>query len=178
MWKNREVYKAIMFATQKHKDQMMKHPENTPYIAHVIGVMTHAIKYACMIEKEIDWNLLISCALLHDTLEDTEVTYNEIMSVFGDSVAQGVLSLTKNKSLPKSEQMKDSVERIKKQPLEVIIVKLSDRLFNMRDAVPKWNECKLLKYKDEAKYICNELGDFCKPLKKDLEQYIEDYIKT
>ncbi len=175
MWENRESYKAIIYAAQKHKNQMMKHPEETPYLAHIVGVMTNAIKYASMLDCKIDWELLINCALLHDVIEDTDTTYEEIESEFGEKTAHGVLALTKNKTLKKSEQMKDSIRRIKEQPLEVGIVKLSDRLFNMRDVVPHWSENKLLSYCDEAKYICDELGGICKPLKDDLNSYIDEY---
>ena len=175
LWENKFVYKLIMFASLKHKKQMMKYPEDTPYIAHCVGVMMNAIKYANMMQANINWNLLIGCALLHDVIEDTNTKYEEINYEFGKEIADGVLALTKNKKLPKQRRMIDSISRIKLQPLEVKIVKLSDRLFNMKDRVVIWDKIKLEEYKKEAELICKELGEFCLPLKKDLELYIKQY---
>jgi GTP diphosphokinase / guanosine-3',5'-bis(diphosphate) 3'-diphosphatase len=57
----------------------------------------------------------VHCALFHDSIEDTNTSYNDIKNDFGKEVADGVLALTKNFDLPtKSEQMKDSLQRIKK----------------------------------------------------------------
>jgi (p)ppGpp synthase/HD superfamily hydrolase len=57
----------------------------------------------------------VQCALLHDVIEDTEVSYEQLHDEFGKAVADGVLALTKNKTSDKYSAMKDSIERIKKQ---------------------------------------------------------------
>jgi len=60
------------------------------------------------------------CAILHDTIEDTKFNYDKVKELFGEKIANGVLALTKDESLPtKNEMMLDSLERIKKQPKEV-----------------------------------------------------------
>ena len=56
-------------------------------------------------EPQLHESLAVQCALLHDTIEDTAVTFEEIVDRFGREVAEGVLSLTKDKTLPKSEQI-------------------------------------------------------------------------
>ena len=177
MWDSKIINKALMYATEKHKNQVMPYPSEMPYSAHIFGVTLNAIKYAESMEQKINFDTLVCIALLHDTLEDTETTFDELSESFGEKIANGVLALTKNEILPKEEQMKDSIERIKKQPIEVWIVKLSDRLFNMRGIVPAWSKEKLLKYKSEAQYICDELGDACKKLKQDLQKSIDNYIE-
>jgi len=74
-------------------------------------------------------DLLVLCAPLHDTIEDTPCTHDEITKEFGAEVTNGVLALSKNKNLPsKDEQMRDSIDRIKKQPQEIWMVKLTDRI--------------------------------------------------
>ena len=97
-------------------------------------------------------------ALLHDTLEDTKVTYDELLSTFGKAVADGVLALTKNESLAtKQEQMIDSLNRIKMQPMEVWMVKLADRITNLSAPPFYWTKEKKISYREEALLIHKEL---------------------
>ena len=176
IWDNEKVYKALFFASRKHFGQLMKHPENTPYSVHFTGVALTAVKYASM-DLGVDIELICQVALLHDVIEDCAVSYDELKKEFGKRVADGVLALSKSKdkSIDKLKRMKDSIERIKKQPREVAIVKLADRLYNIRCRVPSWSEEKTLKYKKEAQLICDELGYACEPIKGDLQEYIENY---
>ncbi len=174
MWNEKLVTRALFFATEKHKNQIMKHPANMPYTAHVTGVMLNAIKLASEVEN-INYDLLVCSALLHDTLEDTDTLYEELEAEFGTHVADAVLALSKNPNLSKKDRMKDSIERIKKQPKEVAIVKLADRLFNVRDRVPTWSEEKIEEYKKETKLIFEELGYVVPSLKTDLEQRYQMY---
>ena len=75
-------------------------------------------------------------------MEDTPATFEEISISFGLEVAEGVLALTKNQDLPKSEQMLDSLSRIKDQPKEVKAVKLADRITNLQEPPKYWNKSK------------------------------------
>ncbi|MBR6779295.1 MAG: bifunctional (p)ppGpp synthetase/guanosine-3',5'-bis(diphosphate) 3'-pyrophosphohydrolase [Clostridia bacterium] len=174
-WDNKKLYKALCFATKKHKNQQLKHPKDVPYSAHLCAVLTNAIKYASELKEDINWDLLVCSALLHDTIEDTETTYEEILSEFSKDVADAVLSLTKNNDIPHNNRIKDSIDRIKKQPKEVAIVKMSDRLFNMHIRIPFWSEEKSREYAEEAKLICDELGYACEPLRVELKNYIKNY---
>ena len=180
IWNNENVYKALFFATEKHKYQLMKYPESVPYSAHFTGVMLTALKYALLMNEKIDFELLCSVALLHDTIEDCDVSYETIKDKFGESIANGVLALSKSKdqSIDKEKRMKDSIKRIKKQPKEIALVKLADRLFNVRCTVPTWSKEKSLQYKAEAQMICDELGYACEPLRKDLQEYINKYARV
>lgn len=177
MWNNKLINEALFFAISKHNGQIMKHPQNMPYSAHIVGVALTAMGYAKDMVTKIDFELLICCALLHDTLEDTETNFDELKSYFGENIANGVLALTKNEMLPKEEQMSDSILRIKAQPIEIAIVKLADRIFNMRDVVPTWSLEKLISYKNEAQLICDSLGYACNQMKVDLQNEIDNYIK-
>ena len=177
IWNNEKICKALFFATEAHKGQLMKFPENMPYSGHFTGVMLTALKYALGMEDDVDLELLCSVALLHDTMEDCDVSYETLKEAFGEKVANGVsaLSKLKDKSIDKELKMVNSIERIKKESREIAIVKLADRLFNVRCRVPVWSEVKSLKYKQEAQLICDELGYACEPLKKDLQEYINRY---
>ncbi len=174
MWNEVLINKALFFASEKHAGQTMPHPEGTPYSVHYTGVTLNAINLASVL-SDIDYNLLVCIAILHDTLEDTNTSYEELEINFGQAVAQGVLALSKNKNLPKQEQMIDCIERIKKQPKEIAIVKLADRLFNLRDKVPTWSDEKVQAYKQEGELIFKELGYVVSELSDKFDEVIQKY---
>lgn len=88
--------------------------------------------------------------MLHDTLEDTGTSYGELEKEFGRDVATGVQALTKRHDLPKERRMMDSLGRIKGCDRAIWMVKLSDRITNMRPAPPGWDSGKKTAYRKEA----------------------------
>jgi (p)ppGpp synthase/HD superfamily hydrolase len=105
------------------------------------------------VESAADGDLAIQCALLHDTLEDTDVTYELLIDKFGRAVADGVQALTKDASLPKTERMADSLKRIAKQRNEIGMVKLADRITNLQPPPDDWTDGKKSIYLDQAREI-------------------------
>ena len=158
VWDQDVYLKAWNFASIVHNKQEVP-GSNLPYINHIGLVameVAAAIAHGAHIEKP---NLLTSCALLHDTIEDTPTTYDEIRSEFGVEVADGVLSLTKDETLSsKRERMEDSICRIRSQPKEVWMVKLCDRITNLQPPPKDWDQEKISAYKDEARFIWDQLG--------------------
>lgn len=126
-------------------------------------------------EKKHDGNLAVQCALLHDTIEDTKTTFEEIETEFGLSVANGVLALSKNLELEKSLQMQDSLRRIKEQPKEIWMVKLADRITNLQAPPHYWKHDKIIRYREEAIEIYEALKDASPFLASRLTSKIEDY---
>jgi (p)ppGpp synthase/HD superfamily hydrolase len=120
-------------------------------------------------------DLAVLCALLHDTLEDTEITFDDVAGAFGSEVAAGVQALTKDESLPREEQMADSLVRIKRQPKQVWMVKLADRITNLQEPPHYWNQDKRQAYRAEAWTILTELRDGDALLAGRLERKIQDY---
>ena len=173
---NQENYIEVLnFAAIAHGEQ--KTPKDLPYIAHITCVAMEVIN-AC--EKssldEEKANLAISCALLHDVIEDANITYDELYMKFGEKVANGVEALTKDKTLAsKQEQMKDSIERLLTQPYEVQMVKLADRITNLGIPPKHWDNEKIKKYQKEASFILSCLGNSNIYLAKRLKEKIEDY---
>ncbi|KQT26003.1 guanosine polyphosphate pyrophosphohydrolase [Chryseobacterium sp. Leaf405] len=166
---------TIKLATQKHTDRNQTIPgTNLPYVVHLSNV---TMEILIAFEKSKDFNLefAVQVALLHDSLEDTDTTFQELENIFGKSVAEGVLALTKNSSLEKSHQMTDSLFRIKQQPKEVWAVKLADRITNLQTPPPDWSEEKIKKYKTEAQLILHELKGGNDYLEQRLQQKIETY---
>lgn len=129
-----------------------------PYIVHVVSVCMEVMA-ALRAEPGRDEELGVCCALLHDTVEDTTTTIEDVERAFDARVAAGVLALSKNESLPKPEQLADSLRRIREQPHEVWMVKLADRIVNLTPPVPpKWTAEKRARYRDEGQQILDALG--------------------
>ena len=114
---------------------------------------------------------------MHDTLEDTPTSYQELEVSFGKEVAQGVLALTKNSKLATDKQMADSLERILLQPIEIRIVKMADRIDNLYLPAIYWTVKKRQYYQNEAQMILNTLGGVNGYIENRLRQKIEAYAK-
>lgn len=139
----RIVRKAFNLAVDAHKDMRRKSGE--PYIYHPISVATIAA-------EEIGLGTTsVVCALLHDVVEDTEYTLEDIHGLFGDKVASIIDGLTKIKGIFDQKTASIQAENFKKilltlsDDVRVILVKLADRLHNMRtlDAVAPEKQLKI-----------------------------------
>lgn len=167
--------KAILFATQKHVDKNQTVPgTNLPYVVHLSNVAMEVI-IASFHTENFDLDYAVQVALLHDTIEDTSTGFEEIENNFGMKVAKGVLALTKNSDLPKDEQMPDTLERIKDQPLEIWAVKLADRITNLQTPPLDWTQEKKQEYYRESKTILRELKEGNEFLGRRLELKIREY---
>lgn len=147
-WSQDAYTTAYRFAAEAHRGQTYPGTD-LPYLMH-LSFVTMEIVAALTVEPEHDGNLAIQCALLHDTIEDTEVTYEQVAQAFGTSVAQGVLALSKDPSVAKIEEMQDSLDRIRQQPSEVWMVKLADRISNLSAPPTYWTRDKIVTYRAEA----------------------------
>ena len=142
------VDKAFYFAVEAHKDQRRRSGE--PYIYHPIEVATIAAHDIGLGRTSI------ICALLHDVVEDTKYTLDDIREMFGEKVERVVDGLTKFDNLEGAESAQ--AENFKKvisslsYDIRVVLIKLSDRLHNMRtlDSMPKHKQ---LKIASETTYI-------------------------
>ena len=166
LWDPDLYSKAWNFATQAHEGQTYGGSQEgmrVPYINHIGSVAMEIALVLSISEQEYNANLAIQCALLHDVIEDTHYTYQDITEAFGQDVAKGVSALSKDKNLPsKLEQMLDSLKRIKQQPQEVWMVKLADRITNLYHPPFYWSAQKIVSYSEEAKLIYQELSS-CNP---------------
>lgn len=173
-WNPDGLIKAWHFAAKAHQGQPFLGTE-LPYLTH-LGQVAMEVMGAVAMERLDNPDLSILCAMLHDVIEDTPTTYDEVQAGFGLAVADGVMALTKNAALPtKSEQMDDSLARIKQQPKEVWLVKLGDRISNLGQPPHYWKPDKIAAYRDEAKKIHRELGKASELLGNRLLVRIETY---
>jgi len=166
---------AIKFATYRHLEKNQKVTgTNLPYVVHLSNVAME-IFMAALNTENFNLGFAVQVALLHDTIEDTLTTYEEILEHFGLDIANAVMALTKDDQLPKEDRTLDSLIRIKKLPPEIWAVKLADRITNLQPPPTEWNQQKRIKYQEEASLILNELKYGNGYLSKRLNEKIEDY---
>ena len=155
------INRAYVFSVQKHGSQ--KRASGDPYFSHpieVAGILT-------------DFNLddqTIVTALLHDTIEDTLVTYDEIESAFGKDVARmvdGVTKLSKIEAMSENERAAENLRKFllaMSDDIRVLLVKLADRLHNMRTLHH-------IKDPEKRRRIARETMDIYAPLAERIGMY-------
>ncbi len=168
---------AIKFATYRHMDKEQTVKGTTlPYVVHLSNVAMELFM-AAMHTADFDLKYAVQVALLHDTIEDTDTTYEEIENLFGSEIAVGVLALTKNENLPEDDQIPDSLARIKKLRKEGWAVKLADRITNLQPPPSFWDNAKRLHYLEVSKLILTELREGNAYLAERMGSVIDDYVK-
>ena len=174
-WDQEKYLQAWNFAAIAHINQKMPGSQIS-YLRHLSSVAMEGMAAIAQDDNIENPNLLVQCAILHDTIEDTKVTFVDLEKEFGLSVAQGVQALTKDESLPTKEaQMRDSLARIQQQPPEIWMVKLGDRITNLQRPPHYWQPEKIKCYHQEAILILENLGDANDYLAQRLEQKIAAY---
>ncbi len=122
--------RAISFAAKKHTNQKRKGADEQPYINHPLEVLN----LLTSVGKVEDFDVLIA-AVLHDTIEDTKTTKEEITELFGAEVCKMVLELTDDKALPKAERKRLQVEHAPYISKGAQQIKLCDKISNIRDVL-------------------------------------------
>jgi (p)ppGpp synthase/HD superfamily hydrolase len=145
---------ALRFAATAHAAQKVPGTE-LPYLVHVTSVAAEVI---AALAPGLDADLAVLCALLHDTIEDTQTTRADVAARFGERVADGVVALSKDATVPKPDRMADSLRRIAAQPREIAMVKLADRITNLAPPPAHWPRDKRIAYRDEAIVIADALA--------------------
>jgi len=119
---------ALAFAAEKHQHQRRRDAKITPYINHPIGLINVLVNEGGV----LSWDVLCA-ALLHDVIEDTETSETELIEHFGKKVAAVVMELTDDKSLPKAERKLRQIQNASLASHEAKLVKLADKICNLRD---------------------------------------------
>jgi guanosine-3',5'-bis(diphosphate) 3'-pyrophosphohydrolase len=119
---------AVTFAADKHRNQRRKDAEASPYINHPI-----ALANVLASEGGISDVAVLCAAVLHDTIEDTETTSEELSAKFGPQITAIVLDVTDDKSLDKRVRKQRQIEHAPHISNEAKLVKLADKICNLRD---------------------------------------------
>jgi (p)ppGpp synthase/HD superfamily hydrolase len=156
MWSPDRFASTLDFAATAHGEQKIT-GSGRPYVVHLVKVAAEVLN-AWTESRDFDVELAVTCALLHDSMEDAGVTREQLAARFGEAVASGVQALTKDHQLEKSVRMGDSLRRLQSQPRAVQVVKLADRITNLEPPPSSWTKEKRLAYRDEARLIGEALG--------------------
>jgi len=119
---------AASFAARRHRHQIRKDGK-TPYIAHPFRVAMIVRDMFDVSDEEV-----LAAALLHDTIEDTNTDYEDVMEVFGERVADMVSTLTKDMRLPENLREVEYDRQLAEGPWEARLIKIADVLDNITDA--------------------------------------------
>ncbi|MFA7097130.1 MAG: HD domain-containing protein [Gammaproteobacteria bacterium] len=122
------IFRALTFAAHKHRDQRRKDAGASPYINHPIALANVLVN-----EGGITDSVTLCAAILHDTIEDTETTPEELVVAFGPEITAVVLEVTDDKSLPKAERKRLQVEHANGKSTRAKLVTLADKICNLRD---------------------------------------------
>ncbi len=150
------LLRALAFAAHKHRDQRRKDVAASPYINHPIALADVLVNEGGIEEVEV-----LCAALLHDTIEDTDTTRDEVAGAFGERVAAIVAEVTDDKTLAKAERKEAQVEHAAHISREAKLVKLADKICNLRDVVAHppagWSLERRREYFDWAKRVVDRL---------------------
>jgi GTP diphosphokinase / guanosine-3',5'-bis(diphosphate) 3'-diphosphatase len=151
------ILSAASFAAHKHRDQRRKGADAAPYINHplaVANILWH--------EGGVRDGAVIAAALLHDTIEDTETSYDELVVQFGTVVAEYVQEVTDDKRLPKDVRKQLQVEHAPGLSAGAKLVKLGDKIANLRDIgtcpPADWTLERRREYFEWAKRVVDAIG--------------------
>lgn len=172
----KKITKALDYASQKHKTQKRKNKEGTPYVNHLIDVMNILVKHKVKSKK------VLSGAILHDVIEDTDGSYQEIKEKFSKDIANIVLECSDNKKLPKVERKKLQIEEASKKSKEAKLVKIADKISNLKslsnEAPDTWSIERLIGYMVWSKKVVDNLNtkkSLHKTFKKIYQREMEKY---
>lgn len=150
------ILRAAAFAAEKHRNQRRKDAEASPYINHPISL-------ACLLANECleCGHTVLMAALLHDTVEDTATSFAELEERFGRETTTIVRQLTDDKSLSKADRKRLQIAHASGASREAKLVKLADKICNLRDlsASPPadWALQRKREYFDWAKQVVDQL---------------------
>jgi len=150
------VLKAVEFASRKHRDQRRKDKRASPYINHPIQLAN-----VLWFEGGVTDPVVIAAALLHDTIEDTQTSWQELRGEFGDAVAEVVLDVTDVKWLKRNVRKRLQVSRAKHSSTRARLVKLADKIVNLRDVAAHppsgWSLERRREYFDWAREVIDQV---------------------
>jgi guanosine-3',5'-bis(diphosphate) 3'-pyrophosphohydrolase len=146
------LLQAAKFAAEKHAPQRRKNADATPYVNHPIEVADHLARVGGITDEDI-----LIAALLHDTIEDTPTTFDEIHNLFGPRVASIVLECTDDKNLPKLERKRLQIVNAPKKSDEAKCVKIADKTCNLAsiliDPPKEWSVRRQKEYFEWAEQV-------------------------
>ena len=166
------ILKATEFSALKHQNQKRKDGK-TPYVIHPISVAMILSEIGVIEDKEI-----LSAALLHDTIEDTDTTADEIDKEFGSKVRSIVQEPTDNMELSYSERKQFQIDHAPNLSMEATLVKIADKISNVTDLINEkpldWDDSRCKEYVDWAEAVINR----CQKVNIKMEEHFYNLISS
>jgi guanosine-3',5'-bis(diphosphate) 3'-pyrophosphohydrolase len=164
------LFKSLAFSAEKHSNQRRKDVNESPYINHPIA-LANILAQRWVIDENV-----LCAAILHDTLEDTETTADELKKHFGEKITSIVLEVTDDKSLEKEVRKQLQIEHAASLSLEAKLVKLADKIANITDILNtppvKWSKERKEEYFTWAKAVVNNLKGVHQGLEMDFNNLV------
>ena len=158
------VSNALMLAAKGHAHQRRK-SDNAPYLNHLVEVMSLLVEF----EHETDSSVLCA-AILHDSLEDTNITQTTILELFGVNTLEMVKALTDDKELSLDERRQYILNKLPKATNSVRLIKLADICSNASAIPSNWDPLRL----DEYFAWLDQVADKCRVSS---EALFQEYLK-
>jgi GTP diphosphokinase / guanosine-3',5'-bis(diphosphate) 3'-diphosphatase len=150
------LLRTLAFAARKHRHQRRKDARGLPYINHPIGLAN-----ALYSEGGVSDIQVLCAAILHDTLEDTSATREQLAELFGEKICDIVVEVTDDKRLSKRERKRLQIEHAAQLSPEAKLVKLADKICNLRDVLASppvgWSLSRKREYFEWAKQVVDGL---------------------
>jgi guanosine-3',5'-bis(diphosphate) 3'-pyrophosphohydrolase len=167
------LLRALEFAAAKHRDQRRKGRGASPYINHPIEVARALADVGGVTDPEI-----LSAAILHDTVEDTQTTPAELEERFGARVRSLVEEVTDDKKLTKAEQRRLQIVHAPTLSPGARLIKLGDKLCNVRDVIhdppPSWDPVRRREYLAWAAEVVSQIRGANEPLERAFDKVLAE----
>jgi len=150
------LFDTLAYASEKHQGQRRKGGHRIPYINHPIKVVQILLHCASAADP-----ILVQAALLHDTLEDTTSTFEELRTYFGTEVARTVSEVTDDMTLPLNERKQLQVKNAPYLSVRAKKIRIADKIANLKDLMdypPRWPMPRKLKYTHWAEQVVKACG--------------------
>ncbi|TKR96578.1 hypothetical protein L596_010579 [Steinernema carpocapsae] len=165
------IIKASDYAARRHRNQKRKDHNGTPYINHPLGVAQILSE-----EAKVTDAATLAAAILHDTVEDTKATFEEIQELFGDEICHIVRECTDDKSLSKAARKQAQIDNAAHHSHKAKLVYLADKLYNLRDLERQtpigWDRRRVHEYFKWSKQVIAQL----KGTNDNLEALLDDIV--
>lgn len=163
---------ALHFAADKHRDQRRKGESASPYINHPIVVAETLARFG------VTDVVTLQAAILHDTIEDTETTPEELERLFGAEVRAVVMEVSDDKTLPKRERKERQVRRARGISRRAKLIRIADKIANVHDVLhappADWTRQGRLDYIDWTERVVAGCRGAHAPLEACYDRLLED----